>query len=91
MNLGLGEGILILFIAFVVVGPKDLPKIGRAIGKALRQLRGLYGSVKQEMNLDEALTALRKTVGAERGAPEELSALNRELKQLGTLIDPGKH
>ena len=91
MNLGLGEVLLILLIAFVVVGPKDLPKIGRAIGKALRQLRGLYGSVKQEMNLDEELTALRKTVETEIGKPEADSGLSRELKQLGKLVDPGKH
>ena len=90
MNLGLGEVLLILFIAFVVVGPKDLPKIGRALGRALRSLRGLYGSVKQELDLDSELVELKKTVGTETGKPDELSGLAKELRQLGTLADPGK-
>ena len=36
MNLGFGELMLILVIAFVVVGPQDLPRIARAIAKVLR-------------------------------------------------------
>jgi len=45
MGISLGELILILLIAFVIVGPNDLPKIARAIGKAIRSLRQMYGEI----------------------------------------------
>lgn len=57
MNLGLGEIAVVLLIAFVVVGPKDLPKIARAIAKAVRQLKGLYRSVRDSLDLEEELKA----------------------------------
>ena len=39
MGLGLGEIILILILAFVVVGPDDLPKVARWLGRQVRRLR----------------------------------------------------
>lgn len=33
MNIGAAEIILILLVAFVIVGPKDLPKVARALGR----------------------------------------------------------
>ena len=35
-NVGMAEIILLLLIAFVVVGPKDLPKVARALGRFVR-------------------------------------------------------
>lgn len=60
MNLGLGEIAVVLLIAFVVVGPKDLPKIARAIAKAVRQLKGLYRSVRDSLDLEEELAEVKK-------------------------------
>jgi sec-independent protein translocase protein TatA len=38
-RLGAPELILILLIALLIFGPRKLPQIGRAIGKAIRELR----------------------------------------------------
>ena len=35
-NLGLSEMIVIALIAFVVIGPKRLPEVARALGDAVR-------------------------------------------------------
>ena len=40
-NLGSAELILILLVAFIIVGPKDLPRVGRALGRWVRQLRDM--------------------------------------------------
>ena len=52
-NIGFAELILILLIAFVVVGPKDLPKVARALGRFVRYVRNMIEEVKRESGLDE--------------------------------------
>ncbi len=60
-NLGSSELILILLVAFIIVGPKDLPKVGRAIGRWVRQLREMFNEFKEETGLDETLEDLKDT------------------------------
>ena len=52
-NIGFAELLLILLIAFVVVGPKDLPKIARALGRFVKYVRKMIEEVKRESGLDE--------------------------------------
>ena len=52
-NIGFAELLLILLIAFVVVGPKDLPKIARALGRFVKYMRNMIEEVKRESGLDE--------------------------------------
>lgn len=48
MGLGAGELILILVIAYVVVGPQDMGKLARTLGKTVRQLKKLSADLKAE-------------------------------------------
>lgn len=59
-NIGATELLLILAIAFLVVGPKDLPKVGRALGKFVRYIRNLISEVKREAGLDEVEAAMKE-------------------------------
>lgn len=52
-NVGMAEIILLLLIAFVVVGPKDLPKVARALGRFVRYIRKMVEEVKRETGFDE--------------------------------------
>ena len=38
-NIGVSELLVILLIAFLVVGPKDLPKVARALARFIRYLK----------------------------------------------------
>lgn len=58
-NIGFAELIVILLIAFVVVGPKDLPKIARALGRFVRYIRKMIEEVKRESGLDEVESELK--------------------------------
>ncbi len=58
-NIGFAELILILLIAFVVVGPKDLPKVARALGRFVRYIRNMIEEVKRESGLDEVEKELK--------------------------------
>jgi sec-independent protein translocase protein TatA len=54
-GLGAGEILIILIIAFLLFGPKQLPEIGRQVGKAVKGFKetadDLRKSVEPEMNL----------------------------------------
>jgi len=47
--------VVLATIALVVVGPKDLPKILRAAGRAVGQARRFVTDVRRETGLDEVL------------------------------------
>lgn len=61
LNIGFAELILILLVAFVIVGPKDLPKVARAIGRAVKYLQDMFKEFKDETGLDETLEELKQT------------------------------
>jgi TatA/E family protein of Tat protein translocase len=54
-GLGAGEILIILVIAFLLFGPKQLPEIGRQVGKAVKGLKetadDLRKTVEPEVNL----------------------------------------
>lgn len=54
-GLGAGEVLIILVIAFLLFGPKQLPEIGRQVGKAVKGFKetadDLRKSVEPEVNL----------------------------------------
>lgn len=84
MGLGLGEIIIILLIAFVVVGPEDLPKVARGLAKAVRQTRGLFFELRNELEMDSDLQYIKKTVGELdplREPADEMSLIKKEIEQ----------
>ena len=58
-NVGASELVLILLIAFVVVGPKDLPKVARALARAVRWVKNIIREVKKETGMDEVTAELK--------------------------------
>ncbi len=54
-GLGMPELLIILAVALLIFGPKNLPKLGSALGKTVKNLRdGMGGGVKKELEeLDE--------------------------------------
>jgi len=59
-NIGLGEILLVLVVAFVIVGPDDLPKVARWLGRQLRRLRTLIRDIKAETGWDEVEKEVRE-------------------------------
>jgi sec-independent protein translocase protein TatB len=52
-NLGMLEIVLVLAVAFLVVGPKDLPRVARWIARQLKSIKKLIRQLKQETGWDE--------------------------------------
>ena len=59
MNLGMGEIALLIVLALVLFGPKRLPEMGRAAGKAIHEFKtALNGTGPNEA--DAAKTSARE-------------------------------
>ncbi|GEM_PF-2933629 len=53
-GIGTPELILILVIALLILGPKKLPEVARAIGKGLGELRRATDGIKNSVNVNRA-------------------------------------
>jgi sec-independent protein translocase protein TatA len=51
-GLGVPELVIILIIALVIFGPRKLPEIGGAVGKAIREFRKASDEIKRDVSLD---------------------------------------
>jgi len=46
MNLGMGQIALLIVLALVLFGPKRLPEVGSAAGKAIREFKSALNGVE---------------------------------------------
>ena len=53
LNLGMTEILLVLAVAFLVVGPKDLPRVARWLARQIKSLKKLIREIKKETGWDE--------------------------------------
>ena len=91
-NIGFAELLVILLIAFVVVGPKDLPKIARALGRFVKYVRKMIEEVKRESGLDEVENELKtmerkidegvKAVDIRQDLQKTQLSINKELNSI---------
>lgn len=95
-SVGFSELILILVIAYVFVGPQDLPKVARWLGRVVRRARMLISEIKQEAGLaqlEQETERMRKDINAAvkenkdifiqsiSGVQEEIDEIQKELKE----------
>ena len=60
-NIGFSELILILLVAFVIVGPRDLPKIAAALGRGVRSVRRFMREFQEETGIGDVVDEFRRT------------------------------
>ena len=82
-NIGFGEILIVLVVAFVIVGPDDLPRVARWLGRSLRKLRLLMRDIKRETGWDE----IEKEV---RGVERDVKQTVREMDISADLKDAAK-
>ena len=83
-NIGFAELLLVLIIAYVIVGPKDLPKVARWLGRMVRGARELIRELKAEVGWDEMMaetSELRQEISSTM-KEADLSSDLKEAKQL---------
>lgn len=88
-GLGAGEILIILVLAFLLFGPKQLPEVGRQVGKAVKGLKetadDLRKSVEPEVNLiqQEVKMAEQDLEASMKEAEEEVNAITSKADQDG--------
>lgn len=92
-DIGFSELLLIAVAGIVVIGPKDLPVVVRHVAKCMRELRGAYAGIKNQMTqlADEAgLTDMKRemtTIIDLEGKPQVAYDV-RELEGLRGVVPP---
>ena len=65
-GIGMPELLVIMAVALIVIGPKRLPEIARALGKGMREFRKATNDFKQNIDLDprdfDPRTELKKII-----------------------------
>jgi sec-independent protein translocase protein TatA len=47
-NIGIGEVLIVLAIALIVIGPKKLPEVGRSLGRGIREFKESIGGGRHD-------------------------------------------
>jgi TatA/E family protein of Tat protein translocase len=69
-GLGMGELLVILAIALIVLGPKKLPDLASSLGKAIRSFRKATNELTDQLEIDEEVRQpLRELKAALRDEP----------------------
>lgn len=71
--IGILEIIIILVVILIIFGPKNLPKLGTAIGKTVKNLREGLGGGKKKREAEEAA----KQAEEAKTEPEELEVIDK--------------
>ncbi|MCL1797708.1 MAG: twin-arginine translocase TatA/TatE family subunit [Eggerthellaceae bacterium] len=72
LGMGLPELLIILAVALLIFGPKNLPKLGSALGKTVRNLReGMGEGSKAEEAVEEEVEEIEEEVKEAEKKPAE--------------------
>ena len=72
-GIGMPELIIILVIALIILGPKKLPSIARALGKGMAEFRKATNEIKENLNLDDIGNEIK---GMEDEIADSVSGIN---------------
>jgi TatA/E family protein of Tat protein translocase len=84
-GIGMPELIVIMVIALIVIGPKKLPDLARALGKGMAEFRKATQEIKESLNVDEEFQAAGST--SRRGPQREKEGRSTRIsmKRWGTM------
>lgn len=81
--LGIPELIFIFALALLIFGPRELPKIGRTIGKAMAEFRKASNELRRTLNTEMIEEELRQS-DPRRVLEEAASDLKNSVEKAGT-------
>lgn len=99
-SIGFPEMLVIVLLAIIFVGPKDLPQLMRTIGQWMARIRAMgneFKSAFDDMDVDNEVAAIRREIEEMKSLgkldPEldgEMRALNEDIRKSTDLSSPHK-
>ncbi|WP_189580704.1 Sec-independent protein translocase protein TatB [Litorimonas cladophorae] len=99
-SIGFPEMMVIVLLAIIFVGPKDLPALMRTVGQWIARIRAMgneFKSAFDDMGMDAEVASIRREIEEMKNLgkldPEldgEMKALNAELREATDLSSPHK-
>jgi TatA/E family protein of Tat protein translocase len=62
LGIGMQEIIIILVVALIIIGPKKLPGLARALGRALGEFRRAADDLKEDLDINGVREAKEKLI-----------------------------
>ena len=75
LGMGVPELLIILAVILLIFGPKNLPKLGSALGKTVKNLREGVGGAKAEA--EEGFADAKEEAAEEEPAPQKKKVTRR--------------
>ncbi len=99
-SIGFPEMLVIVLLAIIFVGPKDLPQLMRTIGQWMARIRAMgneFKSAFDDMDVDSDVAAIRKEIEEMKSLGKldpdldnEMRALNDDLREATDMSSPHK-
>ncbi|MEL6687255.1 MAG: Sec-independent protein translocase protein TatB [Pseudomonadota bacterium] len=86
-SFGFGEMVVIALLAVIVVGPKDLPKVMRTMGRFMAKLRAMgqeFRDAFDEMDADDEIKSLRAEIAQMKSLGYLDEDLDKDIRDLNT-------
>lgn len=83
MSIGFGEILMILCVAFFVVGPKDMPKVAKTLARGVKKVRQMMQSVTEDFEDELQLEDAKKSISS---ANEEFKRVQDKVNELNSVI-----
>lgn len=65
LGMGMPELLIILAVILLIFGPKNLPKLGNALGKTVKGLREGMGGGEKKVEADDEIAEIEEAVDVE--------------------------
>jgi Tat protein translocase TatB subunit len=83
-GIGMQELLVIFVIALLVLGPKRLPEIARALGKGVREFRKATSEIKESVDLEGHLREIEEEIISEDLSSEKKEEQKEKIEEKKT-------
>jgi sec-independent protein translocase protein TatB len=84
-GIGMPELLLILAIALIVVGPKKLPELARALGRGFAEFKKATNELKESLETNTEFSELKKSFEEIQDTAIDATSPTEPVEELGTV------
>ena len=90
-GIGMPELIIIFVIALIIIGPKKLPDLARALGKGMAEFRKATNEIKSNLDMGDELKGIEEELTDSVSGMIHEGEMEAEMEEKGdTTVEPDK-